>query len=85
MTRVHVCQCTCRVHGYSAVCACVVFTFFADGDSVYDTMSRRNTARTPDYLTLHRAPGWMVGEVGGQQKARQAAVHTCVGVTLVTH
>ena len=47
VTRVHVCQCTCRVHGCSAVCACVVFSFFADGDSVCDTMSRRNTARTP--------------------------------------
>ena len=46
----------------------VLFSFFADGDSVCVTMSRRNTARTPDYLTLHRALGWMVGEVGGQQK-----------------
>ena len=46
----------------------VLFSFFCGrGFCVCHYVQAQHCA-PPDYLTLHRAPGWMVGEVGGQQK-----------------
>ena len=60
-----------------SLCLCC-FPFSRTG-TLCVTMSRRNTSRTPDYLTLHRALGWMVGEVGGQQIRGRGL---CVCVTM---